>query len=236
MTTGIGEPLLGGGDQLLDAEHRRAVAEEADDRARRVGDLCADRGGQPVAEGGVAGRVEQPVGGRERPVVHGAVVGDLRAVPRDDRVGAAGPRRSAPLDRRPRPGVGGPRPRRSHRRCACAGRPVAIANPLSRSTSTRRAQDDGGVADDGEVGGARSCASAPGRGRPVRPSAPRAARPHDAAPQVGVAELGLPTTSSTSASFITRARPAAGRRHRATRGAVSSRTPLPLTVVRTGMP
>ena len=200
----------------------------------RLGDLGADRGGQAVAEGRVAGRVEQPVGGRERPVVDGAVVGHLRAVAGDHGVVPAAPRAAPAGSRAHGPPSAAASASIAERRAGSTGTERRPLGPQRRRATAP--QDDGRVADDGEVGGhvlvhlcrvevdaydgaaARACRA--GRRRPTGRSRRARSRPRAAGPR----------RSSPGG------RPAAGHRAPSEAGCVSSRTPLPLTVVSTGTP
>ena len=222
ITTGIGRRLLGGRDQLLDAEHRGAVAEQGDHRSLAVGQLGADRGGQAVAEGGVAGRVEQPVRGRERPVVDRPVVGHLRAVARDHGVVRAAPR-AAPAGSR----AHGP---------ASASASAAIADRAAGSTGPggeallaqhgeHVAEHDCGVADDGDVGG------------DVLVHLRRVEVHADDGATAGLARAGPPRPTGRSRRARSRPR-AAGRRRPSpgARRAAGCRRPGPRDATRRGCP
>ena len=79
-----------GGDDLLDGEHRRTIADDAHDRPRGGGELRSDRCRDAVAQGCEAWHVQQLVWGVGGERVNGAVVGDLRGVTGDDDIGTGG--------------------------------------------------------------------------------------------------------------------------------------------------
>ena len=192
-------------DQLLHGEHQRAVAEQHGHRPVGRGDRRAEPGRQAVAERGEAGRVAELPRRRDVEEVHGAEVGDLRAVAGEHRVGGQrGPHGGVDLG--VGAGVGRASSRQAARSSAARARP---ARGCARCSSARSAvEGGGGVAVQRDVGAGSSCAAGPGRCRPGSRCGRGSAPAHRSE-----SPSSVPTTSSASlsaAAVLQRAQPDGG--------------------------
>ena len=185
------KPLFHKGHQFLHGEHQCPVAEQHGDRCAGSPDRRADAGGQAVAEGGEAGRVAEPPRRGQVEEVHGAEVGDLRAVAGQRGVG--GQRRA---DRGVDLGVrAGVRPA-SSRHAARRSRPARARHRLTRGQRRQQRGQCGRRrrrAARGRPGS--SCPAGPGRCRSGSRSCPRIWPSHRSE-----SPSSVPTTRSASLS------------------------------------